>query len=113
MGWRGMVSGSGLPSGTVTLLFSDIEGSTSMLQRLRGAFPGLLADHHRLVDEAVRDAGGQVVSTEGDGVFAVFVRAGDAVRAVVAVQRAIVGHAWPGSERVLVRMGLHTGEPVL
>src|SRR5689334_1269329 len=75
LGNGALAGGSGLPSGTVTLLFSDIEGSTSMLQRLRGRYATLLADHHRLVDQAVREANGQIVSTEGDGVFAVFVRA--------------------------------------
>jgi predicted ATPase/class 3 adenylate cyclase len=102
-----------LPSGTVTLVFSDIEGSTRMLQRLRGAFPALLADHHRLVDHAVRGAGGRVLGTEGDGVFAVFVRAGDAVRAAAEAQRALAAHSWPEGEQVRIRMGLHTGEPVL
>jgi DNA-binding SARP family transcriptional activator/class 3 adenylate cyclase len=108
-----VAGGMSLPSGTVTLLFSDIEGSTGMLQRLRREYATLLADHHRLVDEAVRGAAGQIISIEGDGVYAVFVRAGDAVRAAVDVQRALANHVWPGGEQVRVRMGLHTGEPVV
>lgn len=108
-----MAGGGSLPAGTVTLVFSDIEGSTGMLHRLRGQYATLLADHHRLVDAAVREAGGQVISTEGDGVYAVFARAGDAVRAAAEVQRAMARHAWPAGEQVRVRMGLHTGEPIV
>ena len=102
-----------LPQGTVTFLFTDIEGSTRLAESLGSAFPGVLATHHDLIRREAARAGGVVVSTEGDAFFIVFDHATAAVRAVVAMQRALRAEAWPGGAEVRVRMGLHTGEAAL
>ena len=100
-----------LPSGTVTLLFTDIEGSTRLLRRLRGAYADVLAEHQRLLREAFAAHGGREVDTQGDAFFVAFPGAVDAVQAAIAAQRALAGHPWPDGAQVRVRMGLHTGEP--
>ena len=100
-----------LPMGTVTLLFTDIEGSTRLLEQLGEHYPDVLAECRHLLRNAFRAWGGQEVDTQGDAFFVAFARATDAVSAVVAAQRAIVAHAWPNGVTVRVRMGLHTGEP--
>jgi predicted ATPase/class 3 adenylate cyclase len=96
-----------LPSGTVTLLFTDIEGSTRLVAEHGSGYDALLADHRRVLYEAVAAHNGAVVDTQGDAFFVAFARAHDAVAAAVAAQRALAGG------EVRVRMGLHTGEPVL
>jgi predicted ATPase/class 3 adenylate cyclase len=101
---------AGLPTGTVTFLFTDIEGSTRLLQRLGDRYTGVLQDHAELLRAAFRDAGGYPVSTEGDSFFVVFQSAPAAVSGAAEAQRALDGHDWPDGERVRVRMGLHTGE---
>ncbi len=98
------------PTGTVTFLFTDIEGSTRLLQRLGDDYPRLLSDHHSTIREAIRTNRGVEVKTEGDAFFVVFERADDGVRAAVAAQRGLAEHEWPGDAGVRVRMGLHTGE---
>lgn len=98
------------PSGTVTLLFTDIEGSTRLLQQLGARYRDLLADHHRVIRAALGASGGIEVKTEGDAFFAVFTGALDAVRAVVDAQLALAANPWPDGATVAVRMGLHTGE---
>ena len=100
-----------LPTGTVTLLFTDIEGSTQLLRRLGAAYAATLADYDRLLRQAIDRWGGQVVDQTGDGLFAAFGRASDAVHAAVAAQRALSIHPWPEGQELRVRMGLHTGEP--
>src|SRR3712207_5157940 len=100
-----------LPGGTVTLLFTDIEGSTQLLRRLGDAYAGVLAEHQRLLREAFAAHGGAEVDTQGDAFFVAFPRAMDAVEAAVAAQRALAAHSWPSGAAVRVRMGLHTGEP--
>src|ERR687885_2447582 len=100
-----------LPTGTVTLLFTDIEGSTQLLRRLGDAYPGVLGEHQRLLREAFAAHGGREVDTQGDAFFVAFPRAADAVRAAVAAQRALADYPWPAGAAVRVRMGLHTGEP--
>src|SRR5919109_3710907 len=100
----------GLPTGTVTFLFTDIEGSTRLLQRLGDRYTSVLEDHAELLRSAFRDAGGYPVSTEGDSFFVVFQSAPAAVSGAAAAQRALEEHEWPDGERVRVRMGLHTGE---
>ena len=100
-------------SGTVTFLFSDIEGSTRLLQDLGDAYRHLLSHHHALVREAIAAWQGRVIDTAGDGFFAAFPRARDAVGGAVAIQRAIAAAEWPGGRTVAVRIGLHTGEPTL
>jgi YVTN family beta-propeller protein len=102
-----------LPAGTVTLLFTDIEGSTDLLKRLRDGYGEVLAEHERILRAAIEEAGGQIVDTQGDAVFAVFPRARAAVTAAVAAQRALTAEPWPGDEKVRVRMGLHSGEPAV
>src|SRR5919199_996535 len=100
-----------LPSGTVTLLFTDIERSTQLLRRLGDAYAGVLAAHQRLLREAFAAHGGREVDTQGDAFFVAFLRAADAVQAAVGAQRALAEHPWPEGAAVRVRMGLHTGEP--
>ncbi len=103
-----------LPSGTVTFLFSDIEGSTSLLKRLGDArYAEVLATHRRLMRETFGGFGGQEIDTQGDAFFYSFARARQAVAAAVEVQRAHADAAWPDGATVQVRIGLHTGEPAV
>jgi class 3 adenylate cyclase len=102
-----------LPGGTVTFLFTDIEGSTRLLQQLGDGYGQVVADHRRLLRDVFQAASGSEVDTQGDAFFYSFPRARDAVRAAVDGQRALAGHEWPGGAEVLVRMGLHTGEPTV
>ena len=96
-----------LPSGTVTLLFTDIEGSTELLHGLGDAYAETLGEHRRVVREAFTTHGGVEVDTQGDAFFAAFARASDAVAAADEIQRALAaGH-------VRLRMGIHTGEPIV
>src|SRR3954447_24597451 len=99
-----------LPRGTVTFVFTDIEGSTRLLARLRNGYVAVLAEHHRLLRDAFRAHGGHEVHTEGDAFFVAFARARDAVGAAVDVQRALAAAHWPEGTAVRVRMGIHTGE---
>jgi len=101
-----------LPEGTVTMLFTDIEGSTALLSGLGERYGEALSAQRALLRAAFSECGGQELGTEGDSFFVVFASAGDAVRCCVAAQRALCGHDWPGGVTVRVRMGLHSGEPV-
>ena len=102
-----------LPTGTVTFLFTDIEGSTALLERLGDRrYADVIVEHRRLLRAAFAGGNGQEVDTQGDAFLVAFARAGDAVAAAVAAQRALSKHAWPGDASLRVRMGLHTGEPV-
>ncbi|GGI46560.1 putative ATPase/class 3 adenylate cyclase [Agromyces flavus] len=98
-----------LPTGTVTYLFTDVEGSTRLLEAAADRWPALLADHDRLLRGAIAEHGGTVVKTEGDGFFAAFSSAVDAVAAAVDAQRALAANEWPDGLAPSVRMGLHTG----
>ena len=98
-------------SATVTLLFTDIEGSTGLIQRLGERYPDVLEEHRRLLRATFGAHGGQEVDTPGDGFFVVFGRAIDGVAAAIDGQRALAVHSWPEDGAVRVRMGLHTGEP--
>src|SRR5438270_4049363 len=100
-----------LPTGTITLLSTDIEGSTHLLQRLGERYAELLNECRTLLRTAFHTYHGQEVDAQGDAVFAAFARASDALEASVAAQRELALHSWPGAEAVRVRMGLHTGEP--
>jgi class 3 adenylate cyclase len=102
-----------LPGGTVTFLFTDIEGSTRLLQELGDEYGQVVADHRRLLRDVFQAAGGSEVDTQGDAFFYSFPRARDAVGAAVAGQRALAAHEWPRGADVRVRMGLHTGEPTV
>ena len=101
------------PSGTVTFLFSDIEGSTRLLDARPEQYPALLAEHHAIMRSALQHWNGSEVSTQGDAFFVTFARAADAVQCAAEAQRALVAHAWPQGALVRVRMGLHTGEPLV
>jgi class 3 adenylate cyclase len=100
-----------VPRGTVTLLFTDVEGSTRLLKQLRKAYGELLAQHHELMRAALDQHAGREMDTQGEAFFAVFSRAKDAVAAAIAAQRAHAVHEWPDRVDVRVRMGLHTAEP--
>jgi class 3 adenylate cyclase len=103
---------STLPGGTVTFVFTDIEGSTQLLQELGDEGYGQVSsDHRRLVRETFGAQGGTEIDTQGDAFFFSFTRARDAVAAAVAAQRALHDHEWPDGKEVRVRMGVHTGEP--
>jgi len=96
---------------TLTFLFTDIEGSTSLLRRIgQDAYAQVLDDHHSLIRSALAAHGGREVKTMGDGFFAVFALPSACVAAVLEMQQALEAHDWPAGERVRVRMGVHTGE---
>src|ERR671937_711593 len=99
-----------VPSGTATLLFTDIEGSTRLLKQLRERYAEVLAEHQRLLREAFAAHGGHEIDTQGDSFFVAFASARDAVLAAVEGQLALASHPWPEGARVKVRMGLHTGQ---
>ena len=100
-----------LPTGTVTFLFTDIEGSTRLLKQLGQLYDTVLSDHQRILRECFEAHGGREVDTQGDSFFVAFGRAGDAVASAVEAQGALARHSWPDGAEVSVRMGLHTGEP--
>ncbi len=100
-----------LPTGTVTLLFSDIEGSTGHLQRGDERYANVLEASQHLLRTAFNEFHGHEVDTQGDAFFVAFARASDAVSAAIEAQRALASHTWPEGLAVRVRMGLHTGEP--
>jgi class 3 adenylate cyclase len=102
-----------LPAGTATFLFTDIEGSTRILQQLGDRFAMVLDQHHALIRDAITAHGGHEIHVHGDAFFAVFSRVMDAVLAALAAQRALAAQTWPDGVTVRVRMGLHTGEAAL
>jgi len=99
-----------LPTGTVTFLFSDVEGSTELLRRLRDRYADVMADHERLLRSAFQGAGGHEINTQGDSFFVAFRKPKDAVGAAVDAQRALACHPWPDEAELRVRIGIHTGE---
>jgi DNA-binding NarL/FixJ family response regulator/class 3 adenylate cyclase len=104
---------STLPTGTVTFLFADVEGSTTLVQTAGGAYPALLADVRRLLREEIAANSGVEVDATGDELSAVFAEVQPALLAAVAGQERIRDHEWPEGMTVKVRMGLHTGVPQL
>ena len=98
-----------LPSGTVTFLFTDLEGSTELVRRLGDEYGGVLAMHQRLVRGAVERHDGVEVDTQGDAFFFAFQRASEGVRAAIETQQALARQEWPEGVTVRVRIGLHTG----
>jgi predicted ATPase/class 3 adenylate cyclase len=100
-----------LPTGTVTMLFSDIEGSTALLGRLGDRYGEALAAQRTILRIAISRWRGREMGTEGDSFFVVFQAAVDAVACAVAAQRALDAYDWPAGVALRVRMGLHTGEP--
>src|SRR5918994_5543912 len=102
---------SALPAGTVTFLFSDIQGSTELLKDLgRDDYGNVLSIHDELLRQAFADAGGVEIDRQGDSFFAVFRSAGAAVQGAIAGQQALAGQEWPGRAVVRGRVGVHTGE---
>jgi WD40 repeat protein/class 3 adenylate cyclase/energy-coupling factor transporter ATP-binding protein EcfA2 len=104
---------SDLPAGRVTLLFTDIEGSTRLLHALGDRYAGVLADHRRLLRESFARHGGVEIDTQGDSFFVAFYDPSEAVAAAEEGQRALATYAWPDGTSVRVRMGVHTGEPLV
>jgi class 3 adenylate cyclase len=101
------------PIGTVTFLFTGLEGSTWLLRSLRERYSEVLLRHNEIIRCAVEASAGREVDTAGDGFFVVFARARDGVSAAVAAQRALAAEPWPEGHEPRVRMGLHTGEAML
>ncbi|MCH7844410.1 MAG: adenylate/guanylate cyclase domain-containing protein [Acidobacteria bacterium] len=99
-----------LPSGLVTLLFTDIEGSTHLLHQLGDGYAEVLAGVRETIRDSVLAAGGRQVEVRADESFAVFERVDAALEAAVALQRALGEHRWPESLDVRVRVGIHTGD---
>jgi YVTN family beta-propeller protein len=99
--------------GTVTFVFTDIEGSTKLVKQLRERWPEVRAAHRRIVREAFEAHGGDEVDTQGDSFFYVFGLARDAALAAADAQRALAAHEWPEDGVVRIRIGMHTGEPVV
>jgi class 3 adenylate cyclase len=102
-----------LPGGTVTFLFSDIEGSTRLLEQLGDRYEDVDRDHRRILRQWLGEAGGLEIDNQGDAFFFSFQRAKDAVAGAVAAQRQLATNAWPEGVDVRIRMGLHTGEPTV
>jgi class 3 adenylate cyclase len=100
-----------LPSGIVTLLLADIEGSSALLTRMGDAYGPLLTDIRRLLRRTIRRVGGHEVDARGDEYFAAFQHAQDAVEAAMAIHAGLMERAWPGDAAVRVRIGIHTGRP--
>ena len=101
-----------LPTGTLTMMFTDIEASTLLLTRLGDKYAEALSAQRSILREAIASSRGQEMGTEGDSFFVVFDSAVDAVTAAVEAQRRLLSHRWPDDQPVRVRMGLHAGEPV-
>ncbi len=102
-----------LPSGQVTLLMTDIEGSTALLHRLDARYRDLLRDVRAILRSAVSETGGHPIDARADDFFAVFRPAASAVEAAAAIQRGLAGGSWPGGLDVRVRIGIHSGRPKL
>jgi class 3 adenylate cyclase len=101
-----------LPDGTLTVLHTDIENSTSLTRHLREQYPAVLTTHRTLLRAAFTAYEGWEVDTQGDSFFVVFLRATQAVAAAVQIQRALATESWPPCGTVRVRIGIHTGEPI-
>jgi class 3 adenylate cyclase len=99
-----------LPSGAITFLFTDIEGSTRLLKQLRERYAEILAEHQRLLRAAFAAHRGLEVDTQGDSFFVAFTSARDALLAAVEGQLTLLSHPWPEGVQIKVRMGLHTGQ---
>src|SRR3954453_13215425 len=102
-----------LPTGTVTLLFTDIEGSPQLLQRLGTRYGDVLAEYRALLRSIFQAHDGHEGDTQGDSFFVAFPRPADAILAAVEIQRALAARPWPEGVTILTRMGLHTAEPQL
>jgi class 3 adenylate cyclase/energy-coupling factor transporter ATP-binding protein EcfA2 len=106
-------SPANIPTGTVTFLFTDIQGSTKLLEQLREQYADVLAEQRDVLRAVFAKWNGHEIGTQGDSFFVAFPRALDAVKCTVEAQRALAAHTWPQNVKVYVRMGLHTGEPII
>jgi class 3 adenylate cyclase len=104
---------SRMPTGSVTFLLADLEGSTGLLQRLGDAYALLLRDFRALIRGCVRRCGGHTVDARGDEYFAAFARPSAAINAAIEIQRTLAANAWPSDAVVRARVGVHTGRPTL
>jgi class 3 adenylate cyclase len=102
-----------LPTGSVTFLLTDIEGSTALLRRLGDRYAALLADVRAIIRSALYRAGGREVDARADEFFAVFERAPAALEAALLIERTMRGRAWPAKVEVKIRIGVHSGRPKL
>jgi class 3 adenylate cyclase len=102
-----------LPAGVVTIMMTDIEGSTGLLHHLGDRYRDLLSDVRAIQRDAIARAAGREIDARGDEFFAVFERAADAVRAATTLQRTLQERSWPDRLQVRIRVGLHTGQPTL
>jgi YVTN family beta-propeller protein len=102
-----------LPTGTVTFLFTDIEGSTRLLKQLGEHYAAVLAEHQQILRKAVEERGGREIDNQGEAFFFAFATANSALDAAVVAQRTLAAHEWANGNEVRVRMGLHTGEPAV
>jgi peptide/nickel transport system substrate-binding protein len=100
-----------MPKGTVTMLFTDIEGSTRLVRQLGASYGEVLAEHRRILRASFDEFGGREMDTQGDAFFVAFDRARHALVAAVSAQRALTARSWPDGGECRVRMGIHTGEP--
>ena len=100
-----------LPVGTVTVLLTDIEGSTRLLKQLGDRYAGVLGECQRIPRDAAKRCEGREVDNQGDSFFFAFASAKSALAAAVVAQRELAEHQWPDGAQVRVRMGLHTSEP--
>jgi class 3 adenylate cyclase/CheY-like chemotaxis protein len=101
-----------LPTGTVTFLFTDVEGSTALAHKLAHDFQDVLVRHRSLVRSAVAERNGVEIDVRGDEFFVAFEDAEAAAHAAIAAQRAISAHSWPEDAELRIRMGMHTGEAI-
>jgi predicted ATPase/class 3 adenylate cyclase len=101
------------PSGTVTFLFADLEDSTRLLHGLGDRYARVIEDYHRVVREIFENAGGYEEDPAGESLFVVFPSASTALNAALGVQQAVNTHTWPDGVTLRVRMGLHTGQPIV
>ena len=119
--YDGLLKGAKIPqrtsaaqlSGTITFLFTDIEGSTRLLEKLGDQYAVALGQHHEILRAAIQKWNGHEVDTQGDAFFVTFTRALDAIQCAAEAQRALATHPWYQGENLRVRMGLHTGEPLI
>ena len=118
--YEGLLKGAKAPlpatvqlPGTVTFLFTDIEGSTRLLDKLGDQYAPVLAEHHEILRAAIQKWNGHEVDTQGDAFFVTFNRASDAVRCAADAQRVLASRSWNSDLPLRVRMGLHTGEPLI
>jgi class 3 adenylate cyclase/CheY-like chemotaxis protein len=101
-----------LPTGTVTFLFTDVEGSTALAHKLAHDFQDVLVQHRNLIRSAVAERDGVEIDVRGDEFFVAFDDAASAAHTAVAAQRAISSYAWPADAVLRIRMGMHTGEAI-